>query len=119
MMQDIPHFPELNPEVMDPGFVDKLVALREVFNRKMVVTSSFRTAAENVSAGGTRLSAHLEGRAVDIRIRGTDAYDLVRLAMHMGFTGIGIKQTGHGRFIHLDDAVSKSVRIRPMLWSYR
>jgi hypothetical protein len=32
--------------------------------------------------------------------------------MHLGFTGIGVKQTGAGRFIHLD------LRATPTVWSY-
>ena len=50
-------------------------------------------------------SAHLSGRAVDIAISGDKAHRLVRMALLLGFTGIGVRQRGdhRRRFVHLDD----------------
>jgi hypothetical protein len=36
----------------------------------------------------------------------------LRLALELGFTGIGVQQKGTGRFIHLD------LRAVPAIWSY-
>ena len=37
---------------------------------------------------------------------------VLRLALDANFTGIGIQQKGHGRFVHLD------IREHPAIWSY-
>jgi len=37
---------------------------------------------------------------------------VLRLAMHLQFTGIGVQQKGSGRFVHLD------LRKEPTVWSY-
>jgi uncharacterized protein YcbK (DUF882 family) len=55
---------------------------------------------------------HSQGRAVDVLVTGSDAYTLVKLALAHGFGGIGVQQTGDGRFIHLDN------REVPSIWSY-
>ena len=62
--------------------------------------------------------AHASGRAVDIAVSRGDAYALMRLAMRMGFTGVGVQQKGDGRFIHLDDLTAKEGWPRPTVWSY-
>lgn len=36
----------------------------------------------------------------------------------MGFTGIGIKQHGDNRFIHLDDLREPDHAPRPTIWTY-
>lgn len=112
------YFPEVD-ERMDATFMERLIALREDFNTPMNVTSSFRTKKDNERVGGGEYSAHLFGRAVDIAIRGGDALKLIALAWDHGFTGVGVKQHGGGRFIHLDDMANRDVRPRPWIWSYK
>jgi len=102
-----------------PVFMERLQRLRAAFGRPMPVTSGYRTPAHNarVSSTGTD-GPHTTGRAVDIAVSGSDAFELVRLALACGFTGIGVRQRGawNGRFIHLDDIESPG--IRPRIWSY-
>jgi hypothetical protein len=43
---------------------------------------------------------------------------VLRAALNAGFTGIGVKQKGKGRFIHLDDIEDSGDRPRPWVWSY-
>lgn len=114
------YFPEVDPR-MDEDFMSQLIRLREEFGRPMPVTSSFRTPEKNREINGGKNSAHMIGRAVDVHIYGQNAYDLVKLAFHMGFTGIGIKQNGPklGRFIHLDNCTFSERRPRPRIWSYK
>ena len=53
---------------------------------------------------------------------GHKAFEIVKLAMELGFTGIGVKQNGiHAkRFIHLDTMPKKSITSpRPWIWSYK
>lgn len=113
------YFPECD-ERMNEAFMKKLIDLRGLFNYPMNVTSSFRDPDHNTRVGGTVNSAHLLGRAVDIRIAGEEAYRLVSLAPRFGLLGIGIKQHGDysKRIVHLDDCEDSPERPRPRIWSY-
>jgi len=113
------HFSEVD-ERMEPDFMERLIKLRKTINVPLTVTSSYRDREHNSRIGGAVNSAHLLGRAVDIKIAGENAYTLVGLAVVSGFTGIGVKQKGPygGRFIHLDDCEDCADRPRPRIWSY-
>jgi hypothetical protein len=63
-------------------------------------------------------SHDLESIAVDIAISHEKAYKLIASAIKHGFTGIGVKQKGGGRFIHLDISEGDESRPRPHIWSY-
>lgn len=104
-----------------PNFLDKLEALRECYGKPIRISSGYRCPAHNagVSHTGAR-GPHTIG-AVDIPVSGGEAYDLLRAAWVVGFSGIGMSQHGKhaSRFIHLDDCDITDSRIpRPMLWSY-
>jgi uncharacterized protein YcbK (DUF882 family) len=58
---------------------------------------------------------HTTGRATDFGISHVRALELLRHAVGMAFTGIGINQKGSGRFIHLDDLDTVP---RPHIWTY-
>ena len=104
---------------MDPNFMARLQALRTEYGRPMAVTSGFRAPEYNVRVSESGTSGpHTTGRAVDIAVRGADALDLIVLAVKHGFTGIGVKQDGMGRFVHLDDLPEIPGRPRPTIWSY-
>ena len=80
------------------------------------VTSGYRCTKRNtVVKGGP---AHPLGRAVDIAISGEDAHRLVKTALLFGVTGIGVKQHGDKRFIHIDALTKKECVTRPWIWSY-
>jgi len=100
---------------MDPAFMERLQALRTQYGRPMRVTSGYRDRTHPAEARKAQPGTHTMGRAVDIAVRGKDAFDLVALAMDYGFTGIGVQQHGNTRFIHLDDLEGPT---RPALWSY-
>ena len=107
---------------MDEKFMDKLIELREKLNQPMTISSGYRSEAHNIAIGGSKRSAHLKGCAVDVVCSGHKAFEIVKLAMELGFTGIGVKQKGvHAkRFIHLDTMPRKSVTSpRPWIWSYK
>ena len=100
-----------------PEFMDKLQALRKAYGKPMKITSAYRcpTHNKNVSTTGDD-GPHTTGRAVDILCHGKDAFEIVRLATSLGFTGIGTKQKEQKdkRFIHLDDLADG----RPTIFSY-
>ena len=104
-----------------PSFLDKMERLREEFNRPLSVTSGYRAPQynERVSSSG-RDGPHTTGRAIDIAIRGAEAFHLLNMADRYEFTGVGVKQSGDfsGRFIHLDDLSATPLRPRPWVWSY-
>ncbi len=102
---------------MDPTFLERLEALREQFGKPMKVTSAFRCPAHNRKVSSTGEDGpHTTGRAVDILIQGFDAFRLVKIALALGFTGLGVKQKSTGRFLHLDDL--QKPYPRPRIWSY-
>ena len=100
---------------MDKQFLINLDALRHRCGFPFIITSGYRSPEYNNEVSSTGLTgAHTTGKAADIAISRQNAYTLLREALHMGcFTGIGVKQKGGGRFIHLD-SVDGSNRI----WSY-
>jgi uncharacterized protein YcbK (DUF882 family) len=104
---------------MQPAFMERLQGLRTAFGKSLNVSSGYRHPTHPVEASkGASTGAHTTGRAVDIAIQGADARALVALAIAHGFTGIGIKQHGGARFVHLDDLTGSSTQPRPHIWSY-
>ena len=84
---------------MDPEFIAKLQALRDVWGKPMLVSSGARCATWNAIIHGAAQSQHLLGKAADIVF--PDARDIpkfVALAEKLGFGGIGTGLT----FVHLD-----------------
>lgn len=110
---------------MSEDFMWRLQDLRTAYGKPMRVSSGYRCPQHPIEAkkkngGGT----HTTGRAADIAVSRGEAYSLLRLAIRMGFTGIGVQQKGDGRFLHLDDIGSNETFadgkrfVRPTIWSY-
>ena len=101
----------------------KLILLREKLNQPMVISSGYRTPEYNQRIGGSSKSAHILGKAVDVVCSGEKAYNIVKLGLEIGFTGIGIQQRGeyNKRFIHLDDVDPDKYEgiSSPWIWSYK
>lgn len=91
-------------------------ALREEFGAPLSMTSGARCGSYNqkVSETGPK-GPHTTGGAADFSIRGSDAHKLLGIAHRQGFTGIGLKQKGDGRFMHLDKLTAPP---RPNVWTY-
>lgn len=101
---------------MDPSFLVRLQDIREIFGVPMHISSAYRCPIFNMRISKTGAKGpHCTGRAVDVLVSHQDALRLIRIALERGITGIGIKQHGDGRFIHIDDL---SDGIRPHVWSY-
>jgi len=94
----------------------RLNQLRAKLGFPLPVTSGYRCEAYNTSKGYTL--THSSGQAVDISCTHKQAYAILKQAIQMGFTGIGIKQKKSKRFIHLDDLEEAHKRPRPHVWSY-
>lgn len=100
---------------MRPEFMQKLQHLRDKFGKPMPINSGYRSPTHPIEARKSKPGKHAEGIAADIGVRGADAVELLKLALELGFTGIGIAQKGGSRFIHLDISTDEN---RPTIWSY-
>jgi zinc D-Ala-D-Ala carboxypeptidase len=99
--------------------MDKVEKLRDRLGFALPVTSAYRCPEYNNRVSGTgRSGPHTTGRAIDLGVSHSRALELLRMALAMGFTGIGIKQHGQGRFIHLDDLPNAEGQPRSHIWSY-
>lgn len=107
MFDPWPYFPEI-PDGMDNAFMTKLIMLRKELAFPFIITSSLRN--------DSRHSLHNKGKAVDIAVRGGQAYKIIEAAPKHGFVGIGVSQKGSKRFIHLDTGGEGFPR--PRIWSY-
>lgn len=104
---------------MDNDFMIKLVELRQAVDKPFIITSAYRDPTHPIEAAKKTPGAHTTGKAVDILLRGTDAYRTIILAAAFGMTGIGVKQHGESRFIHVDCLDNTPERPRPWVWSYK
>jgi uncharacterized protein YcbK (DUF882 family) len=92
-------------------FLGKLQKTRDLYGKKMTVTSGFRCAAWNEKQGGVASSKHLKGMAADILVKtDRDRGELIMAAINAGFRRIGIAKS----FVHLDSAESDRVTV----WLY-
>ena len=102
-------------------FLRELERLRTMFGKPMLVTSGYRCPEYNDTVSSTGMGGPHTVGAVDVVIAGGRAFELVGMAINLGWRGIGVKQHGpwNNRFIHLDRLNSLTeVRPRPRVWSY-
>lgn len=100
-------------------FVTKLDALREELGFPLPVNSGYRCPDHNDAVSSTgRAGPHTTGQAVDLRVDRKRAFQVVTRASFYGFTGMGLKQKGNGRFIHLDTLPNADGQPRPTVWTY-
>jgi uncharacterized protein YcbK (DUF882 family) len=104
---------------MQHSFMEKLQTLRTRYGKSVRVSSGYRDPKHPIEARKAGVSgAHTTGLACDLAVERGDAYTVLKLALELGFTGIGIQQKGSGRFIHLDDISGNPSQPRPHIWSY-
>jgi uncharacterized protein YcbK (DUF882 family) len=92
---------------MDPALMDLLFLLRAEVgsNEPFHVISGYRSPKTNAmlrgkSGGVAKKSLHMQGKAIDIRLPGTDLLDLHKAARDLALGGVGL-YTG-SNFIHVD-----------------
>ena len=61
-----------------------LEPLRDAVQRPVRITSGFRSGAVNRAIGGAKGSQHMLGEAVDLKVRGFDATQLLEIIVEMG-----------------------------------
>ena len=101
---------------MKPEFLELLQELRTQYGKPIIINSGYRDPSHPVEFRKNSPGTHSLGLAADIRCQGEEAYRILDLAFKLGFCGIGVKQHGLYRFIHLDIAAHPFAR--PSLWSY-
>lgn len=102
--------------VMNTEFLEKLDELRHRYGKPLVVSSGYRCPKHNKKVSDTGANGpHTTGKAADLAVNREEAYNVLKIAFELGFTGIGVAQKGTGRFIHLDTITGAG---RPTVWSY-
>jgi len=95
---------------MDEDFLHKLDELREACGFPFKITSGYRDITHSVEVRKAKGGTHTKGIAADIKVtNGADRYTILKNALAMGFTGIGVANT----FIHVDTREGT-----PVIWSY-
>lgn len=103
------------------AFMDKVEDLRVIWGAPLLVLSAARCPTYNARVSETGDGGpHTTGRAIDLHVDGKDAYAFLALIFSRAFTftGVGIKQKGDKRVIHLDDLDDGLDQPRPRVWTY-
>ena len=108
---DCQHCGKENPNAEFIELMNLVQVLRNRLGFPLPVASGYRCPDHPIEKAKRQPGQHSKA-AVDIAVEFKQAHMLLREAMDMGFTGIGINQKGGGRFIHLD------IRKHPVVWSY-
>ena len=107
---------------MDRTFMAWVEHVRERYGQPMHVSSAFRCPDHNAAVSSTgRQGPHTTGKAIDIRIYGRQAHQLMTYALHAGVFGLGVAQRGlrAERFVHLDMLLAVETQgPRPWCWTY-
>ena len=108
----IPVCPHGETDDIDETLIRNLEQIERHLSKKLVYNSGYRCRACNDAAGGVKNSAHLRGKAVDIKSESSsERYEITSTALAFGFKRIGIGKT----IIHLD--VDETLPQR-MIWLY-
>jgi hypothetical protein len=92
---------------LDEEFVAQLERARKESGVPYIITSAKRLPGNNATVGGVQDSAHLQGKAVDLRSGdSTTHFAITRGAILAGFKRIGLyhDSTGKPSHVHLDNA---------------
>jgi zinc D-Ala-D-Ala carboxypeptidase len=83
---------------IDPALVTLLTQLRTNLSKPILIHSGYRCPAHNKAVSGAKHSMHLEGKAVDVSVKGMSMDDLYNEIKKLKFGGIGKASS----FIHVD-----------------
>ena len=93
--------------LIDDDLLTLLEAIRsEAGDKAITINSAYRTQAHNQAVGGVWNSQHVQGKAADIVVEGTDPLTVGQIAEYIlgNRGGIGVYQT----FTHVDTRANKS-----------
>ena len=90
---------ETGENEMVEEFIHKLDELREACEFPFKITSGYRSPSHSIEARKAKPGTHAQGIACDIYVSGgAQRHTIIKEAMRLGFTGIGVAKT----FIHVD-----------------
>lgn len=102
---------ETGENAMCPVFLTAIDELRHRCGFPFVITSGYRSPSHSIEAAKVKPGTHSQGIAADITYSNSaQAFEIVRHAIDLGFTGIGVAKT----FIHVD----MRRKTAPVLWLY-
>jgi len=96
--------------MIHPLLLLKLMALRDVLERPVFITSGYRCSNYNRKVGGVANSYHCIGMAADIQVKDINLIELLAYAEEIDFSGIGFYEKKH--FLHLDVRPTQRTRWR-------
>ena len=100
---------------MDRALLIMLDNLREVYGYPIKLTSTYRSPEHPIEARKAKPGEHTHGAAVDIACVGGEAtYKLVKAAIEVGFTRIGISRKNN--FVHVGVGYEGAPPIT--IWTY-
>jgi uncharacterized protein YcbK (DUF882 family) len=100
---------------MDRALLIMLDNLREVYGYPIKLTSTYRSPEHPIEARKVKPGEHAYGAAVDIACVGGEAtYKLVKAAIEVGFTRIGISRKNN--FVHVGVGYEGAPPIT--IWTY-
>lgn len=95
---------------MERAFLDLLDQLRHESGFPFVITSGYRSPRHSIEAAKSVPGTHAQGIAADISVsNASQRYTLLKHALELGFTGIGVADT----YIHVDTRGTT-----PVVWTY-
>jgi uncharacterized protein YcbK (DUF882 family) len=101
-----------NANLMDEAFLHKLDELRGKCGFPFKITSGYRDVTHPAEARKEKGGTHTQGIAADIAVsNGVDRMRIVKEALAMGFSGIGVSHSGG--FVHVDMRTTT-----PVMWTY-
>jgi zinc D-Ala-D-Ala carboxypeptidase len=99
---------------MQDSFMEKLQQLRTAYGKPMTITSGYRHWSHPVELKkGHKNGEHTKGLCCDVAVtNSTDRFNLIKLALELGFTRIGF----HTGFLHL--GIGDATLPNNVFWHY-
>jgi zinc D-Ala-D-Ala carboxypeptidase len=95
---------------MLPEFIHSLDELREKCGFPFTITSGYRSVRHSIEAAKQAPGTHAQGIAADIAVStGSQRRAIIKHALELGFSGIGVAKT----FVHVDIRTQE-----PVIWAY-
>lgn len=100
---------------MQHEFMEKLQRIRNIYGKKMIITSGFRSKKHPIEARKTHSNGeHTQGFCADIACTNSaDRFQLINLALANGITRIGIAKT----FLHF--GIGGAGLPNNVIWEYQ
>ena len=105
---------------MTHKMMNTLEAIREQFQKPMIVSSGYRDISHPVERNKAHPGEHTFGMAADILVHGSDAMKLLDACFQCGIQRIGVNKKGEmgQRYLHIGIGERDNGRFPVAVWSY-